>query len=260
MFIYPNYCCFFILAIFVVLSDYCLCINVKSFNASLNGAFLPAVATWYGEPTGAGSGGACGFADDVANPPYYGLISAGNNNLFKSGKGCGSCYQVKCTEHPSCSGDPIIVTITDECPGTCNNDAVHFDFSGKAFGSLAKSGQANTLRQAGRINIQYQRVQCHYKSTSLTFKIDSGSNPNYLAFSIEDMNGDGDLGLVEILPSNSRGSWLAMEQSWGATWKVGLPTGTKGPYSMRLTTIESKTSIVAYKAIPVGQASQILSF
>ncbi|KAK4435951.1 putative expansin-B14 [Sesamum alatum] len=85
------------------------------------------VATWYGSPTGFGSGGGCGFENDVGNAVYNGMIAAGNNNIYKSGKGCGACYQVKCTEHPSCSGSPITITITDECPGECNNEAFHFD-------------------------------------------------------------------------------------------------------------------------------------
>ncbi|KAG8380568.1 hypothetical protein BUALT_Bualt06G0029100 [Buddleja alternifolia] len=239
-----------IVSILLVLNDYCFCINSEAFNSSLAGSFSSAVATWYGSPIGSGSGGACGFANDVAYHPYNGLISAGNNNIFKSGKGCGTCYQVKCTQHPSCSGFPITVTITDECPGACNNEAFHFDLSGKAFGYLAKPGQADTLRNAGRINIMYQRVQCYHKAT-ITLKIDTGSNPNYLAFAVENVNGDGDLGFVELLPSNSH-QWLPMQQSWGATWKVGLPIGVHGPYTIRITTIESRQSLIANNVIPAN--------
>lgn len=65
--------------------------------------------------------------------------------------------QIKCTEHPACSGAPIKVTLTDECPGTCNNDPVHFDLSSVAYGYLAKPGRSDTLHKAGRINVQYQR-------------------------------------------------------------------------------------------------------
>lgn len=49
------------------------------------------------------------------------------------------------------------MTITDECPGLCNNEPFHFDLSGKAFGYLAKPGREEELRKAGRINIQYTR-------------------------------------------------------------------------------------------------------
>ncbi|XP_011076959.1 expansin-B4-like [Sesamum indicum] len=242
-----------IVAIFVILNDYCFCMSSESVNATLDSTFSSAVATWYGSPTGAGSGGACGFADDVANYPYQGYVAAGNNNLFKSGKGCGTCYRVKCYQNRACSGYPIRITITDECPGACNNDAIHFDLSGKAFGSLAKPGKADTLRNTGRINIQYQRVRCYYR-VGIRFKIDTGSNPYYLAFAVEYVGGDGDIGLVELLPSNARGRWLGMQQSWGATWKADIPVGTKGPYSVRITTLQSKKTVVARRVIPADWA------
>lgn len=40
-------------------------------------------------------GGACGLENDVVNYPYSGMISAGNNNIFRSGAGCGTCYMVR---------------------------------------------------------------------------------------------------------------------------------------------------------------------
>ncbi|KAH6783060.1 hypothetical protein C2S52_008019 [Perilla frutescens var. hirtella] len=153
---------------------------MSSDNGTLAGdGFSPAVATWYGSPYGSGSvGGACGLGNDVENFPYYGMISAGNQNIFRSGAGCGSCYMVKCTENPHCSGSPITVTVTDECPGSCNDEAFHFDLSGKAFGYLAKNGEG-----------------CYYKS-KIALKIDLGSNPYYLAFTVENVNGDGEIGFI----------------------------------------------------------------
>uniref|UniRef100_A0A8R7PYT1 Expansin-like EG45 domain-containing protein n=1 Tax=Triticum urartu TaxID=4572 RepID=A0A8R7PYT1_TRIUA len=72
------------------------------------GGWLDARATWYGAPDGAGpldNGGPCGFKN-VNLPPFNAMTSCGNEPIFKDGKGCGSCYQIRCVgkAHPACSG------------------------------------------------------------------------------------------------------------------------------------------------------------
>ncbi|KAL1532117.1 expansin-B4-like [Salvia divinorum] len=237
-----------LLLILFVSNELCLCVPSKLLNATLNDeGFSPAVATWYGSPTGSGSGGACGLENDVNDAPYYGMISAGNGNLFRSGAGCGTCYMVKCTNNPVCSGSPIRVTITDECPGLCNNDHIHFDLSGKAFGYLAKPGHEDELRNAGRIDVQYTSVECYY-DFKIAVKIDSGSNPYYLAMAVEDVNGDGEIDRIDITAQGWR-SWAPMQRDWGETWKFQVPSGTIGPFSIRFTDRSSR-SVVAYNLIP----------
>ncbi|CAI9764600.1 unnamed protein product [Fraxinus pennsylvanica] len=190
-------------------------------------AFSPGVATFYAGPGGGagGSGGACGVEDDGSKAPYYGLTAAGNNNLFKSGAGCGTCYMVRCTKNAACSGIPVTVTITNECPGTCNNEAIHFDLSYKAFELLAKPG--------------------------LGFRLAKGTNKDYIAFAPEFINGDGDLAAVDLIVSRNN-KVLHMKRSFGEMWETGfLPYTNVGPYSVRLTTIESRKTIVARNVIPV---------
>lgn len=157
-------------------------------------------------------GGACAYANAVDQPPFSKLVSAGGASLFKSGKGCGACYevkycstvfcsyiqidlnikincyftmkhicksqllsiimrtlsyinswgchkfQVKCTGNAACSGNPVTVVITDNCPGgPCASDAVHFDLSGHAFGAMAESGEESELRNAGVLQVQHRR-------------------------------------------------------------------------------------------------------
>ncbi|MCD7472603.1 hypothetical protein HAX54_013880 [Datura stramonium] len=248
------YFCIFVYLVFD-LFNVCSCRSLFNGNLSAVG-FSSAVATWYGDPNGAGSGGACGLEDDVAKAPYNAMITAGNQVLFQHGLGCGACYQVLCNQNQECSGRPIIVALTDECPGTCNDDPVHFDLSGTAFGAMSKSGQADQLRKLGRIDISYKRVACDYKQ-NIMFKVDKGSNSNFFAVAIEAENGNGELSLVEIKSSGSN-KWLPMQQMFGATWSANIyPDTQKPPFSLRLTS-HNKYQVQADNVIPVNWQSRAI--
>ncbi|KAF7064461.1 hypothetical protein CFC21_070763 [Triticum aestivum] len=229
---------------------------------SSSGGWLDARATWYGAPDGAGpddNGGACGFKN-VNLPPFNAMTSCGNEPLFKDGKGCGSCYQIRCVgkAHPACSGVPETVIITD-----MNYYPVaryHFDLSGTAFGAMAKDGRNDELRHAGIIDMQFKRVPCQYPGLSVTFHVEKGSNPNYLAILVEYANGDGDVAQVDLMDGGEpTGAWRPMRHSWGSIWRLDTRRPLRGPFSLRVTN-GSGRSLVADQVIPADwQADAVYS-
>nr|KAJ0184541.1 hypothetical protein LSAT_V11C900504020 [Lactuca sativa] len=199
--------------------------------------FSPALGTWYGDPRGAGSGGACGWAN-WANDEILGFI-------YKE-KDVG----IVISREPYCSLNPITITIIDECPGACNNVPFHFDLSGTAFGAMANPGQADNLRNLGQVDIQYRRVPCYYGRTKIAFKIDAKTNPNWFAPAIEFEDGDGGLSSVEISPAGSQ-QFVPMKNIWGAVWEADVSPSFHGPYSFRLRSPTGKV-VVASNVVPNG--------
>ncbi|WCJ22932.1 expansin B2 [Euphorbia peplus] len=234
------------------------CFKPKFFNVSkvlYDSNWATGGATWYGSPTGAGSdGGACGYQNAVDQPPFSSKIAAGGPSLFKSGKGCGACYQVRCKSNSACSGNPVKVVITDECPagGPCSAESVHFDLSGTSFGAMAVSGKADQLRDAGVLPIEYKRVKCNYPGRSLVFHVDAGSNPYYFATLVEFEDGDGEVGSIQVKQALDSSSWIPLQQSWGAVWRVNSGSVLRAPLSLKLTSLESGETIVASNVIPAG--------
>ncbi|XP_057980198.1 expansin-B15-like [Malania oleifera] len=255
-----------LLALFPLLLNPCFCFHPKSFNLSTpqwaqsydSGDWSTGQATWYGGANGDGSdGGACGYGNAVGQAPFSSMIAAGGPSIYDSGKGCGACYEVKCTANAACSGNPVTVVITDDCPG-CDSSQAHFDLSGTAFGAMAVSNdRRDNLRNAGVLPIQYRRVACNYPGKSVTFHVDAGSNPNYFATLIEYEDGDGDLASVDLREAGGSGTWLSMQESWGAVWKLNSGSTLQPPFTIRLTSGESGKTLVASNVIPTGwQAGQ----
>jgi len=220
-------------------------------TTNYNGKWLTARATWYGQPNGAGApdnGGACGIKN-VNLPPYSGMTACGNVPIFKDGKGCGSCYEVRCKEKPECSGNPVTVYITD-----MNYEPIapyHFDLSGKAFGSLAKPGLNDKIRHCGIMDVEFRRVRCKYPAgQKIVFHIEKGCNPNYLAVLVKYVADDGDIVLMEIQDKLSA-EWKPMKLSWGAIWRMDTAKALKGPFSIRLTS-ESGKKVIAKDVIPAN--------
>ncbi|KAL6642715.1 hypothetical protein ACP70R_020896 [Stipagrostis hirtigluma subsp. patula] len=252
----------FATAIFSVLVAHGVRAQQPNYNveaaSSYSSGWLPAKATWYGQPNGAGpddDGGACGFKH-TKQYPFSSMTSCGNEPIFKDGKGCGRCYQIRClnSSNPACSGKVKTVIITD-----MNYYPVaryHFDLSGTAFGAMAKPGLNDKLRHAGIIDIQFRRVLCNFPGLTITFHVQHGSNPFYLAVLVEHENMDGDVVQMDIMESKwvwgpPTGYWMPMRQSWGSIWRMDTNHALKGPFSLRIQS-DSGKRLVANNVIPAN--------
>lgn len=94
------------------------------------------------------------------------------------------------------------------------------------------------------------RVGCNYPRISIHFGVDGGSNPYYFATVIQYVNGDGDLGEVDLQEGPNKGTWLPMHQSWGAMWELNSGSPLRPPFSIRLKTLKSGKMIIANNVIP----------
>lgn len=97
------------------------------------------------------------------------------------------------------------------------------------------------------------RVACDYSGKTIVFHVDMGSNSNYFAVLVEFEEGDGDLAGVYLKETSSgSGDWRAMQQSWGAVWKLDAGSELHPPFSIRLKSQLSGQTLVAQNVIPQG--------
>lgn len=102
------------------------------------------------------------------------------------------------------------------------------------------------------------RIQCNHHGATLTFHVDAGSNAYYFAVLVKYGNGDGELAGVDLKQALDAHSWLPMQPSWGALWKLNSGSSLQAPFSIRLKSLQSGKTIVAKNVIPAdwkpGQA------
>ena len=64
--------------------------------------------------------------------------------------------------------------------------------------NMALPGRDQELRNIGLYNILYKRVPCNYANQNIAFKVDAGSTPYWLSFTVKYQGGPGDIQSVGI--------------------------------------------------------------
>lgn len=172
------------------------------------------------------------------------------SDLYRDGVGCGSCYQVRCTNSKYCSDKGVDVVITDHGSGH-NTD---FIMSKRAFGRMAQTTDAMaSLLALGVVDIEYRRVSCKYPSKNITLKIDENSDyPHYLAFVIWYQQGKNDITAVQLCETKNFACKL-VDRSYGAVWTTNSPP--TGALSLRMLFSNDsgdETWIVPINSIPAN--------
>lgn len=186
-------------------------------------------ATYYGGQNAQGTNnGACGYTN-VFSLGYGYYTTALSDALFKGGRICGACYNIRCTSASACNGGSITVTVTNRCPqgsygGWCNGLNRHFDLSYTAFARIAIIG-------AGHVPLSYQKVSCS-RSGGIKFWI-QGHTYFFLTL-VYNVGGSGDIISVSVKGSRS-GNWITMKMNWGVNYSTptvldgqGLSFAVKG--------------------------------
>jgi hypothetical protein len=194
-----------------------------------------------------GYAGNCGYGDlsrtlGLDHVPYGPMFFAGSPVLYRGGAGCGSCYEIECSNSSACTSGPIQVTMTDFCPTLgnerwCSGDHIHFDLSGHAF-----SKTVNDVG-VGHTPLQFRRVEC-VRNGFLVVQI--VGNPWWQEFLMMNVPGSG---TYDGLSVKGKGAdWIPLARDWGANFLSMVEL--KGAISLKITDSFSGAETLLMDCVP----------
>ncbi|XP_073133114.1 expansin-A18-like [Henckelia pumila] len=211
-------------------------------------AWKPAYATFYGDNSGNGMGGACGYGN-VYSSGYGSQTAALSSVLFNNGYGCGQCFQLMCVNSKWCYKGYTTITATNLCPpnwglpsnngGWCNPPRTHFDMSPAAFLKIAQP-------KAGIVPVTYRRVPCARRG-GLRFNFQG--NGYWLLVYVMNVAGGGDVSGMAV--KGSKTGWINMSHNWGASYQAFATLGGQS-LSFKITSYTNHETVIAYNVAPAN--------
>jgi hypothetical protein len=128
---------------------------------------------------------------------------------------CGSCWQIECADSSACktdsSGKPLSVAamVTDKCPECASNQ---IDIQALAFAKIANPS-------AGRIKINYRRIECAVPSTIKVNVNNFAGAGGWIRLTVDDTGGRGSVKEL-LVKGSSEKEWKKLDNTFGAAWET----------------------------------------
>ncbi|KAI5054615.1 hypothetical protein GOP47_0029760 [Adiantum capillus-veneris] len=224
-------------------------VAVVQLGAAVNEAgWSTAQATVYGDNSGTINSGACGYV--LYDSGYGSNTAAVSPTLFNSGKGCGSCFEIKCdtsvagAQKKCAAGKSVVVTATNLCPPNaehpnawCNPPNRHFDMTTSAFSEIAHYSSGTPMP------VLYRSVPCT-REGGMKFTINGNSRYNLVL--LTNVGGAGVVKSVRVKGANT--GWMALTRSWGSNWQT--PEDMRGQTLSFQVVLADGTTATSYNVAP----------
>jgi hypothetical protein len=152
------------------------------------------------------SGAACGYGAGqtaaIAEGGFH--IAAVSAGLFRGGRACGACYQLRCRGQAACAEGGVKVVVVADVPDTNRTDGGggRFRLTSDAFAAMTNRAGDRLAGQddGAAVEVEFRRIPCAYGNKNLSVKVEETSvrGKGRLALRFLYQGGQTDIAAVEV--------------------------------------------------------------